>query len=108
MESNLQAINELPTDAVAGNTQNIVRQVKEIGEVLGKIRDVVIKYENTDGWKNAFSRAKYGIWEKGGVGDLVAKLEQRTRDLTFSLTIQILLVTNQMRPQIDQIFTSAR
>ena len=76
--------------------------------MLGKIRDVVIKYENTDGWRNAFSRAKYGIWEKGGVGDLVAKLEQRTRDLTDSLVIQILLVTNQIRPQIDQIFASAR
>ena len=36
------------------------------------------------------------------------KLEQRTRDLTDSLIIQILLVTNQMRPQIDQIFTSTR
>ena len=37
----------------------------------------------------------------------MAKLEQRTRDLTDSLVIQILLVTHQMRPQIDQIFTSA-
>ena len=101
VESNLQSISKLPSNAAAGNTQNIIRLVKGISEVLGKIRDVVIKYGNTDGWRNAFSRAKYGIWEKSGVGDLVAKLEQRTRDLTDSLVIQILLVTNQMRPQID-------
>lgn len=108
VESNLQSISNLPSNAAAGNAQNITRLVKGISEVLGKIRDVVIKYGNTDGWRNAFYRAKYGIWEKGGVGDLVAKLEQRTRDLTDSLVIQILLVTNQMRPQIDQIFTSVR
>ena len=108
VELNLQSISKLPSNAAAGNTQNIIRLVKGISEVLGKIRDVVIKYGNNDGWRNAFSRAKYGIWEKGGVGDLVAKLEQRTRDLTDSLVIQILLVTNQMRQQIDQIFTSAR
>ena len=108
VELNLQSISKLPSNAAVGNTQNIIRLVKGISEVLGKIRDVVIKYGNTDGWRNAFSRAKYGIWEKGGVGDLVTKLEQRTRDLTDSLVIQILLVTNQMRPQIDQIFTSAR
>jgi len=108
VELNLQSINKIQSDAAAGNTQNIIRLVKRVSEVLGKIRDVVIKYGNTDGWKNASKRAKYGIWEKGGVGDLVDKLEQRTRDLNDSLIIQILLVTNQMRPQIDQIFTSTR
>ena len=107
VELNLLSISKLPSSAAAGNMQNIVRLMKGISEVLDKIRDVVIKYGNTDGWRNAFSRAKYDIWEKGGVGDLVAKLEQRTRDSTDSLVIQILLVTNQMRPQIDQIFTSA-
>jgi len=93
VELNLQSINKIQSNAAAGNTQNIIRLVKRVSEVLGKIRDVVIKYGNTDGWKNASKRAKYGIWEKGGVGDLVDKLEQRTRDLNDSLIIQILLVS---------------
>jgi len=93
VELNLQSINKIQSNAAAGNTQNIIRLVKRVSEVLGKIRDVVIKYGNTDGWKNASNRAKYSIWEKGGVGDLVDKLEQRTRDLNDSLIIQILLVS---------------
>lgn len=52
VELNLQSINRLPSDAAAGNTQNTLRLVKRISEVLGKIRDVVIKYENTEDWKN--------------------------------------------------------
>ena len=106
VELNLRSINRLPSNAAEGNSQNVIRLVKRVGEVLGKIRDVVIKYGNTEGWKNAFNRVKFGVWEKGGVEDLVDKLEQRTRDLTDSLVVQILLATNQMRPQIDQIFAS--
>ena len=106
VEINLHSINKLLLDAAAGNTQSIVKEVERITEVLHKIKDIVKKYKNTNGWRNSFDRAKYGIWEKGGVGDLTNELEQRTQNLTFSLVIQILILTNQMRPQIDQIFTS--
>ena len=106
VESNLQSINKLPSKAAAGNTEKIKRLVKRIDKVLSKIRDVVIKYKNTDGWKKAIFTAKYGIWDKGEIDDLVDKLEQGTRDLTDSLVIQNLLMTDQLRSQIDQIFRS--
>lgn len=106
VQINLHSISRLPLNTEAGPGQSLAKQVERIREVLHKIRDIVVRYRDTNGWRNAFDRAKYGIWEKGGVGDLVNELEQRTHNLTFSLIIQILIMTNQMRPQVDQIFTS--
>ena len=108
VEMNLESINVLPSNAAAGNIQNVTRQVKRISDVLGKIKDVVTTYRNAAGWRKALRQAKYGIWEKGEVGGLVIKLEQWTRDLSDSLIIQIWLATNQMRPQIDQIWKTTR
>ena len=102
VELNLQSINQLPADSVVENKRTIERFVKRIEDILGEIKSVVNKYKKTSPWKNALNWTKYGIWEKGEVGDLVKKLEQRTRDLTDCCVIQILLATNQ----IHKIFMS--
>lgn len=106
VEANLHSINKLPNNLAADHAQNISRLVRRINETLSQIRDIVTKYSHTDGFKSAWKRAKFGVWEKGGVGELVEKLEQRTCDLTNAVVIQVLLVTNQMRPQVDQIFAA--
>ena len=61
VDLNLQSINNIPPTAVEGNTQNTRKLVDRITKVLNEIKDIVDKYGNTDGWKKAFSRAKYGI-----------------------------------------------
>ncbi|KAL9597035.1 MAG: hypothetical protein Q9219_005410 [cf. Caloplaca sp. 3 TL-2023] len=101
VELNLQSINKLPPNAAGPNPQDLSKLVKRIKDPLGKIRDAVIKYRDTKG-------VEYAIFKKGGVGELVDKLEQRTHDLTDFLVIQIALDTNRMRPQIDKILKTVR
>ena len=106
VDLNLQSINRFPSVSATGNEANIERLVNRVKEVLEEIKDIVVKYGDTRGWGHAFARTRYGVWEKDSVGNLVEQLEQRTRDLSFSILVQVSFVTNQMRPQIDQILTA--
>ena len=102
VDSILQSVNKLPSDAVAEDAHHIKGLVKRIREVSDEIKDVVVRYKKSEGWKKSYHRAKFGVWDKSGVGDLIVRLEQGTGNLTAFLVVQILLVINQTR----QIFTS--
>ena len=106
VENTLESVDEkLSQNAPARNIQNIVRLTDRIKKVLSAMKDIVNKYRDNEGRVNAFHRVKYSLWDKGEIAKLVIKLEERTKDLTDFLVVEILYSTNQLRPLIEQVLT---
>lgn len=108
VETTLKSVGEIPQSEAAGNVRNFMRRKDRVMEVLEKMRDIVIKYRDSEGGVNPFNKIMYGVWEKRGVGELMVKLEKRTDDLTTFLIMQTWALTKEIRPLIDQILTNTR
>ena len=106
VENTFESVDEkLSQNAPARNIQNIVRLKDRIKKVLSAMKDIVNKYRDNEGRVNPFHRVKYSLWDKGEIAKLVIKLEERTKDLTDFLVVEILDSTNQLRPLIEQVLT---
>lgn len=99
---------KLPHNAPARNMKNIVRLKDRVKEVLNTMKDIVIKYRDNEGRVNLFHKVIYSVWDKGEIAKLVIKLEERTRNLTDFLLVQIWDTNNLIRPLIEQILTQTR
>ena len=108
VETTLESVGELPQGEAAGNMRNFIRRKNRVMEVLKEMRDIVIKYRDSQGGINPFNKIMYGVWEKRGVSELMTKLEKRTDDLTTFLIVQTWALTKEIRPLIDQILTNTR
>ena len=106
VEDTLESISKrLSHNAPKGIMSNIARRKDRINTVLSAMKDIVNKYRDNEGRVNPFHRVKYSLWDKGEIAKLVNKLEQRTKDLTDFLVVEILDSTNQLRPLIEKVLT---
>ena len=108
VETTLESVGELPPSEAAKNVRNFIKRKDRVMGVLEEMRDIVIKYRDSQGGVNPFNRIMYGVWEKRGVGELMVKLEKRTDDLTTFLIMQTWALTKETRPLIDQILANTR
>lgn len=73
------------------------------------MKDIVVKYRDNEGRVSLFHKVIYSVREKGEIAKLVIKLEEeRTKNLTDFLLIQIWDTNNLIRPLIEQILTQTR
>ena len=106
VEGILESIHEkLPHNAPARNMMSIVRLKNRVKEVLTTMKDIVIKYRDNEGGVKFLHKVIYSVWDKGEIAKLVNKLEERTKNLTDFLLMQIWDINNQIRPLIEQILT---
>ena len=109
VEITLESIRDkLPQHAPARNLMNIVKLKDRVKDVLNTMKEIVIKYRDNEGRVNLFHKVVYSVWDKGEIAKLVIKLEERTKNLTDFLLVQIWDINNQIRPLIEQILTQTR
>lgn len=99
---------KLPHNAPVRNMKNIERLKDRVKGVLNTIKDIVIKYRDNEGQVNLFHKIIFVVHDKGEVAKLVIKLEERTKNLTDFLLVQIWDTNNLIRPLIEQILKQIR
>ena len=99
---------KLPYNAPARNMRNIVRLKDRVKEVLNIMKDIVTRYRDSEGRVNLFHKVIYSVRDKGEIAKLVIKLEERTKNLTDFLLVQIWDTNNLIRPLIEQILIQTR